>query len=388
MTVGLRITVPEDDESFRSYAALAETSFGVRIPDIDHLRSHAVTRLVMRGQQVLAGAMGVLVPQFFGGRSVPSACCAAVCVAPEARGQGIAGMLIEEMADALREEGAVTVSLWTPSVGVYRRWGWESVGLPHQWTVPVEHLKGLSGTSAVRSGITDKVRAFQQITAAGWNGPVQRPSWWWDWKQLTDRGDSYHTVDASGVVTGYLTVTTVPVQPWGHDMHVRELAATDPAAMNSLLGFLGAHSSQAHQVHFLHSVMPVLPSLLGAVDQFSLQSTSWYPWMLRILDPARAVRARGWNETAADEIVIAVTENKKDAGRCYRLRVEDGQGELEPTNARAEVEVSRGNLAAWYAGAFDSVNALRMAGVQGETSILRRLIRVVGDQRPFLPDIF
>nr|WP_272923948.1 GNAT family N-acetyltransferase [Streptomyces sp. SID3343] len=352
------------------------------------MRPHALTRVATENGRVLAGAMGIPVPQFFGGRAVPSACVSAVCVAPEARGRGIAGRLMAELVRGLRDEhGAAAVSLWTPSVGLYRRWGWGTIATPCRWVLPAAQLREFRRTTAPGLGIVEGVHAFQQEEARAWNGPVRRPAWWWEWKRATAPATTYHLTDTSGEVTGYLTATTAPVKPWGHDMFVHELAARDRQSLHTLIGFLGEHASQVQDIHLGPTATPVLSGLLDHLSQFSARARTWYPWMLALVDPVEAVRARGWDEDLDVDLVLSVADPQ---GRTtgYRLSVHGGAGRLETTGDNPDVELTSGHLAAWYAGAFGSPARMRVVGVRGRPAALRRLSRTTDDREPWLPDTF
>ncbi|MGH2456491.1 MAG: hypothetical protein ACRDTE_27805, partial [Pseudonocardiaceae bacterium] len=91
------LTVREvDDDLWSQYDTLTTRSYGHPVPDITHLRTHADTRVALRDGRVVAGGLGLLVPQFFGGRPVPSACLAGGCVAPEERGSHLTVRMLAE----------------------------------------------------------------------------------------------------------------------------------------------------------------------------------------------------------------------------------------------------------------------------------------------------
>ncbi|WP_406054198.1 hypothetical protein OG462_41890 [Streptomyces sp. NBC_01077] len=61
-----------DDARWEEYDALARRAYGQPVPDITCLGPHADRRVAVRGGRVVAGGMGMLVPQWFGGRPVPA----------------------------------------------------------------------------------------------------------------------------------------------------------------------------------------------------------------------------------------------------------------------------------------------------------------------------
>jgi Acetyltransferase (GNAT) domain len=85
-----------DDALWKQYNELATRSYGHRVGDITDLREHAQLQVALRGDKVVAGGLGLLVEQYFGGRPVPSGCLGAGCVAPEARGDHLATCMVDQ----------------------------------------------------------------------------------------------------------------------------------------------------------------------------------------------------------------------------------------------------------------------------------------------------
>lgn len=87
---------PADDGRWQQYDELATRSYGHRVGDITDLREHADLQVAIRDGRVVAGGLGFVVDQFFGGSPVPSACLGAGCVAPEERGQQLGARMTAE----------------------------------------------------------------------------------------------------------------------------------------------------------------------------------------------------------------------------------------------------------------------------------------------------
>ena len=83
-----------DETQWQEFNSLATRSYGHLVEDVTALRDHAITRVALRDGRVVAGGLGVLVPQHFGGRPVPSACLAAGHVAPQSRRERVAGLVV------------------------------------------------------------------------------------------------------------------------------------------------------------------------------------------------------------------------------------------------------------------------------------------------------
>ena len=183
-----------DDDLRQQFDALATRSYGHPIADITHLRPHADLQVATRDGRVIAGGLGLLVPQYFGGRPIPSACLAAGCVAPEERGQHLAADMVTQRLRALQEQGAVISAVSTSSNGYARTMGWEAPTQVFAWTIPAEDLKNSfpTGTIEIDHGLTPDALNLQHDLARHWNGPIHRPDWWTSWKQNKTNQTTYN----------------------------------------------------------------------------------------------------------------------------------------------------------------------------------------------------
>lgn len=201
-----------DDDLWDRYDQLATRAYGHRIADITHLREHADLRVAMRGGRVVAGGLGLLVDQFFGGAPVPSACLGDGCVAPEERGEHLATTMVDERLRPLVERGAVISAITTSSTGYARRLGWEAPTNVLAWSVATDDLKSFftstGGGFGVEHGLTEEAEALQRDLARQWNGPLDRPAWWNGWKQDKNQLTTYRFARPGG---------TDPTTPAGGD---------------------------------------------------------------------------------------------------------------------------------------------------------------------------
>ncbi len=187
---------PADDGLWEQYDQLATRAYGYPIGDITHLREHADLRVAVRAGRVVAGGLGLLVDQFFGGATVPSACLGDGCVAPEERGDHLGAQMAAERLHPLIERGAVISTIVTSSTGYARRLGFEAPTGVFAWEVATDDLKrSFTGENfEVEHGLTDEAEALQRDLARQWNGPVCRPAWWTQWKQDKSNLITYPTL--------------------------------------------------------------------------------------------------------------------------------------------------------------------------------------------------
>jgi predicted acetyltransferase len=404
----IQLRAPDPDQ-WQEFDQLATRSYGHGIGDITALREHAITRVAVRAGRVVAGGLGLLVPQFFGGRPVPSACLAAGYVAPEERGERLAELIVAERLRVLTQQGAVISTVWTKASAYARHLGWEAVVPVSAWSIATDELKGsFPATSpAVRDldithGLTERAQHLQTDLATCWNGPVQRPPWWWHWKQAKNNLTTYTFTASDGSPAGLVSLATARHPRHGTTLQVHDFWAAHTPAAEAMFAFLGRYATRAETIDFRRGVMPPYPFLLHNLHRYRVTTEAWHPWMIRILDIPQALRLRGWPTGLTTDVTIdlahsAPTDIREDAvedrghhrPHRFTLSLSGGHADVEDTTRPADVVLTPGQLAAWYAGAYRSATSARLAGVLAATGdVLSTLVRATAHTEPWLPDHF
>ncbi|ARF83274.1 enhanced intracellular survival protein Eis [Kitasatospora aureofaciens] len=380
-----------DDGLVQEYDELAARAFGHTVGDITHLRGRADVRVALRAGRVVAGGLGLLTNQFFGGAAVPSACLAAGSVAPEERGSRLATSMVRERLRPLRERGAVISTISTVSNGYARHMGWEAPVPVFGWAVSADDLKRsfATGNLDIEHGLTKDALDLQQELARQWNGPVQRPDWWSTWTTAKNALTAYRFSRAGAPAAGWLSFTTKRSDRHGIDLVVHDFWASDPDCAASMLAFLGRHNSRAETVQFRRGALPPYPVLLHHLHRHRVTADAWHPWMLRVLDLQGAVRLRGWPADLDLEIPVEIGDERPGSSHRYLLRLCAGSADIVPTRTDGAVAFTRGQFAVWYAGGYRSLTAALMSGVYARCDeSLTTLIRAANDREPWLPDHF
>jgi predicted acetyltransferase len=392
MSTSEPLTVVQADEGlWREYDTLAARSYGHPVDDITRLYDHGDARVAVRGGRVVAGGLGLLLPQFFGGQPVPSACMGSGCVAPEERGKRLAVHMLTERIRALQEQGAVLATLWTTSTGYAHREGWEAPTPVFTWSVPTEELKRSFDAEdlEITHGTSPHTRSLQRELAARWNGPVLRPEWWDCWKQDKNGLTTYRFNQPGHPPTGLLSLVFTNHPTGGTRIVVHDFWAADARVAVAMFGFLGRHTSRIRTVEFQRTGLPPHPQLVHNLHRAgSASAHNWHPWMLRILDVAEALRLRGWPTELDLTIPIELDGDPGDPPEQFTLRISSGAADVAPTTLEAAVRLTRRQLAVWYAGGYRTTTAAALAGVRGEPRALATLIRTTAEREPWLPDHF
>lgn len=382
--------VKADDELWQQYDALATRSYGHPVGDITRLRPHADIRVALRGGRVIAGGLGLLLPQFFGGAPVPSALLSAGCVAPEERGARLSITMLTERLHHLRDQGAVVSTLWTTSSGYVRRLGWEAPTPVFAWSIATDDLKRAFTRSGlpVEHGRTKEADELQRRLARQWNGPVLRPHWWPTWIDDKQQLTAYRFGPAHST-TGLLTLSMKRSERHGMHLTVHDFWAADENTVGEMMAFLGSHHTRAPAIHFRRSALPPYPTLLHNLHRYRLTPEAWHPWMLRILDIQEAVRLRGWPDDVDITVPVDIESENGQTWDHYLLEVKGGAGQITKTRTAGDVRLTRRQLAVWYASGYRTAATARLAGVVARyDEALSGLIRTTEQHEPWLPDHF
>lgn len=401
---GTAIVPCTSDDHWAGYVETMTRAFGGTVAEwtawMAGMRDHATARVAVdEPGRVAAAASALVVGQFFGGRAVRSAAISAVCARPEAKGTGGAAAALEATLAAGRDEGAVVSTLWPSRTGLYRRVGYGVAGVGTRWSAPADALiavgaaSGAGGLSIEPDPPGDEVQALHGRRVRHYDGPIDRPAWWWAWRdrpRIDAKPRFAYGVrpEAGGPLTGHVIWTEGEAEPpFGHATEVTELAADDVAALAAILGVLGRQKTLSGRIAFSPRALGPDAELRWLLGHHLAVAQPQGPWLVRLLDVAGAVAARGWPDRAAERIDLAVATPGAGAPRRWRLTVADGHGTATP-GGDGTVAVSLAALSAWWAGGLRAASAARLGLASGPGDAIAALDRLTGDRDVWLPDQF
>ncbi|WP_436493614.1 GNAT family N-acetyltransferase [Actinokineospora sp. HUAS TT18] len=305
--------------------------------------------------------------QFFGGVAVPMAGVASVTVDPHARGRGVAGALLVKSLERMRAEGQVVSTLFAATPPLYRAYGWERVGALETVTLPPAAFgwvaKPGEPTPLRRAREADLAEVHQLYLdiASTVDGMLDRSGPLFDITKIL-------TLDTVDVVDGLRGFCSSSRRPHSETLDVYDIVARDADAGRALLAALATWSGQVDQI-CLRRFDPLIWDLLLSLPGH--HTTAVEPIMLRIVDFAAAVAARGWPEGLPDfavDLDIADEHAPWNAGK-HRLVHESGKTRLE-AGGDGEVRMTARALAAWYAGAATIADLNRAGLADGRAPLL------------------
>jgi predicted acetyltransferase len=248
--------------------------------------------------RMIAKATDRIQSHWFGGRLVPGCGIAGVIVAPELRGRGLARLVLTHLLHEARARGAAVATLFRTSPGPYRRLGCGEVGV-RTWTeVPAAALATVRRPDGVevRAATAGDVPATQELfraMARASNGIMERAAPLQDTAPAAVLAsvDGISVAVGAGGVEGYASWDREGGYEGGGRIRVVDLVGATAAAASALLAMLGTWASVAP------TIVVRLPdgdpaTLLASFTGTRVEARE--PWMLRVIDAAAAVAARGW----------------------------------------------------------------------------------------------
>ena len=328
------------------------------------------------GHRLVAAARFHDMTQWWNGRAVPMAGVAAVTVAPEERGRGVGRALVTALLEVIAARGYPLSVLFPSTLPIYRSLGWEIAGTSHEAVIAAHALRSLApadqavaaGPEPEPAGGVRRAGPQDAAEAAAVLGRVHGGAR--DCGPNVPDEQSLRLALGTGSRFGYLAGDGLLLYTWreGHDeVFVHLAVAASAATTRALWGVVGSHCWIAERVRA--RVGPADPVWWLAREPVA-DAVDHDDWMLRVVDPAAAVAARGFPPAAEFAVRLRLADAARPTNSgLWRLEVGEARGSLvrEDDAAAGGADVggiltlgARG-LAALYAGA--PVATLRRAGL-------------------------
>jgi predicted acetyltransferase len=364
--------------------------------------------------------------QFFGGRSVPMLGIAGVATAPEARGRGVARAMMRAALREARDEGWPISALYASTHSLYRQVGYEQAGVRFQVSVPIHRIAapdapanpqagagasgdprptatlgevfgggGVGGVGGVRP-LTEAdepaVREIYRRFAACFDGMLDRGPYVWERTRLFRdvAYEGFGCVGPDGALDGYLRLAQVRKPDMGqHDVALSDVAFTNARAGRDLLRFIAGFTTMGDDL-VMHGgpIHPLLTML--STRHYRVEKRDY--WMLRVLDVAGAIAARGFAPGTRGSFTVEITDGvlPSNTGR-WRISADDGRGTAErvPGDRAPALRTDIRGLACLYSGLYSARQA-RLAGlVEGDDAAVAAAEGVLGaGTSPWMIDMF
>jgi predicted acetyltransferase len=351
----------------------------------------------LRGGQLLANCRLAAVDHWFGGRRVPCQHVMSVAVPPEHRGTRLGKALTRAAIGEGARAGLGLSILFPATTGLYRGLGYELAGTFTRYRLDAARAPVVG--PAMRPA-TDRdwpaIRACHERHAAALSGPAVPTDA--EWERLARSEHCYVLDDTAGLgqVEAFLVFDQVQ-EPgdWRYVLKIAEWAATSSHGLAALVGFVGRHGTLGKAATFRGPV-PEPWSLL--VGEQHVEASGSFKWMVRGLDPAAAIAARGFPDTVTAEISLTIDDSLlPDAAGPWRLHIDNGRAALTASGQRsgadevldgAGVRLDARGFGPLFTGMY-SAETLALAGLaSGPPEALAQLSSAFAGPLPTLHHIF
>jgi predicted acetyltransferase len=380
MDSGLEIRPFRPDDDVEAELDLRRRAFGpIGSSDTWAARMQAIIGAgqmvgVFDGRRPVASARFYAMQQWWHGRSMPMAGVAGVKVAPEQRGRGIGRALMTRLLADLAEAGYPASTLYPSTLPLYRSLGWETAGGRYEALIPAHALAALTAAdpdlppapgadSAVEPASVrraDAADAAAVVAALGTahqalrdNGPTTR--------EPAELVRSLDDIDQFSYLAddGFLSYGWTD----GHEeIYVDYLVAASAATARAFWQILGSHATMADRVRACLAPEDPIGWLMTEPTAVTSRTQTW---MLRILDPAQAIAARGFPQGVSLEVALDLHDRDIPANSgSWALQVSSGAAKLAPGSGvagRRALRLGARGFAALFAGV--PLATLRRAGL-------------------------
>lgn len=382
---------PEDREEL---LAVEMESFGFSREVIEFLAAaygEERVRTVKAGDTVAGGLITFDARQFFGGNPVPTSCVAAVCTRPEHRGMGAATALLASHLEEQRRAGIPLATLYPSNLPTYRKSGYEVAGERTHLAMGLDKVNrvpsDLEASRVPDGAIIETLAPLQGRMAGERDGFLERPACLWGRLRdnLGEKRYAYAFRPAGGEVEGYAILR----HAGGGVLEVVDRALSTPDAARAYWNLLAAHRSMFNEVRWTGRLndweLGVLPNALPQVR--GLQ-----PWMLRILDAAAALEARGYPAACSGVLVLQVDDPVLGMNSgTFVLTVSNGRGLVKRAAEglyAPVLEVDARGLAALYSGFQTAGEVVRSGRAAGPDSAVDLADMLFAGSRPCMAEDF
>ena len=306
-------------------------------------------RAFLRDGTVVGGLLEAPMAQFFGGKSVSMLGVAGVAIAPTERGQGLAARMMVEMLRAARARGFALSTLYPASVTLYRRAGYERAGARFGFRVDPRHIEvGREKDMVVRevdtaaTGLPDDLRALYNRFARLTPGFLDRGPYVWS-RVTKPRGMTTKTfaithAGSAGELEGYAVVAHMMTNGgFPTRVHMNDVVAATARAARAILRLLVEYRSLAETVTWEGGPAELLPNLLPE-RHIEMKLSDYF--MVRIVDPAKALAQRGYPVGARAGITFELTD----------ASMPENSGVYALGDGGAQVRLNERAFAALYSG--------------------------------------
>jgi len=346
-------------------------------------------RIVHSEHQLAAAASLIRMGQYFGGRSIPCAGVAAVAVAPEFRGHGVATRLMKELLRELSETRVPLSALYPATMELYRKVGYGFGGSRVQWETDTRdiglrfHAFDMVPADAEDLAEFKRLYALNAVVASG---HLDRNQARWDLILSPHAADHRAwIVRGPDANLGYVVIKGIRTEERAYSLEVVDWVALNRQAAQRILTFLCDYGTVHRKVRWLGAPADPLSTL---IPESRARVAVSEPWFLRIVDVEEALRQRGYPRTLEAELHLEVQDDviKRNNDR-FILNVADGRCVVR-RGGRAHLRIDVRELASIYTRALSPMELGRVGTVASTEHALEIATLIFSGPAPWMAERF
>ncbi|MDX2213613.1 MAG: GNAT family N-acetyltransferase [Oculatellaceae cyanobacterium bins.114] len=346
-------------------------------------------RVMRQGGQLMGGLAILRMGQWYGGQCVPMAGIAAVGVAPEYRGSGVAIALMQKTLSELREQGIPLSVLYPATQRLYRKAGYEQGGSLCTWEVSTQAIH-LSDRSLPVHSITPSVEVLEPLyrqKAQTYNGHLDRHAALWKDLTNTEVKEAIASTYLFGDINhpeGYAIFHQVRVNN-SNRLIIKDWVLLTPASVQRFWSFLADHRTQIDHIQWRSSMVDPLTLLL---PEQSADLVETERWMVRIIDVSKALEKRGYPADLQAELHLEIQDDLflQNTGK-FVLTVANGKSEVA-TSGNGDLKLTIRALSSLYSGLFTPQELKLMGQLEATESALKTAAHLFNSHAPWISDFF
>jgi predicted acetyltransferase len=351
-------------------------------------------RFIRQGNQILGGLAIYWMGQWFGGQSIPMAGLAAVGIAPENRGSGVAAELLTQTLQQFYADGVPLSALYASTSALYRKVGYEQAGNSCIFSVPTRSIKLSQPLPSNRSLPVQRVELtdlkifhdlYRQQAKAN-NGNLDRNSVIWERivKPPEDEVVHAYLIGLDSQPEGYVIFHQTQGER-GYNLRVLDWVTLTPTAARRLWTFFADHRSLAEEVRWKDAVVNPFVSLLA---EQSYRIKHLERWLVRIVNVAKALSLRGYPAGVEAELHLEVQDNllPENNGK-FVLTVSQGRGEVTK-GGRGELQLDIRGLTPLFTSLLTPQQLQVIGEVTATDNALASASQIFAGSEPWMSDHF
>ena len=381
---------PADEETLEAILAQA---FAVDRPLARRWMARAgqhEVRVARSATGIVGGLLRVPMGQSFGGRFVPTLGIAGVAVAPDHRRRGVATEIMRQALTEAWESGTALSTLYASNQPLYRSVGYEQAGtrwrarlIPQQ--IQIRETDG-GPIQQLTSADTAAVQALYRGHALARPGHLDRGLYQWD--RLIHSDDPADHASGSLLWETEDNLEAYVLYRQRRDGDRVSLEVTDTASRSArgwrrIWTHLADLSSNVAVIEL--STSPTDPLFLVQPHPHT-QLQLWAPFLVRVVDPAIALEARGYPLGQPERVAVRIID-PLFGDVALTVDVEDGRAAVrkggDPT-ARVHIR----GLSAMYTGFLSPYEAASVGLVEAGPRSLAALQALFAGPSPWMRDSF